>query len=53
MCSFLPPPVNPTCVWAASPGPLTTHPMIDNVMGGYSPIPEKRLQERMLEISLN
>ena len=33
--------------------PATSKPknMIDNVMGGYSPIPEKRLQERMLEIN--
>ena len=33
--------------------PATSKPknMIDNVMGGYSPIPEKRLQERMMEIN--
>jgi len=28
-----PPPVNPSWVWAASPGPLTTHPIIDIVIG--------------------
>ena len=28
-----PPPVRPICVWAASPGPLTTQPIIDNVIG--------------------
>ena len=32
MCTF-PPPVIPTCVIVASPGPLTTHPIIDTVMG--------------------
>ena len=29
----LPPPVIPISVCEASPGPLTTHPMIDNVIG--------------------
>ena len=28
-----PPPVIPISVWAASPGPFTTHPIIDNLMG--------------------
>ena len=28
-----PPPVNPIWVWDASPGPLTTHPIIDSVIG--------------------
>ena len=31
----LPPPVNPIWVWEASPGPLTTHPIIDNVIGSF------------------
>ena len=30
-----PPPVNPICVWAASPGPFTTHPIIDRVIGVF------------------
>ena len=29
----LPPPVIPISVWAASPGPLTTHPIIESVIG--------------------
>ena len=33
--SPLPPPVNPICVCEASPGPLTTHPIIDNVIGSF------------------
>ena len=28
-----PPPVKPISVWAASPGPLTTQPIIDRVIG--------------------
>ena len=31
----LPPPVIPISVWAASPGPLTTHPIMDNVIGFF------------------
>ena len=27
------PPVKPISVWAASPGPLTTHPIIESVIG--------------------
>ena len=34
MLSF-PPPVRPISVWEASPGPLTTHPIIDSVMGFF------------------
>ena len=30
-----PPPVMPTSVWAASPGPLTTHPIIDKEIGVF------------------
>ena len=30
-----PPPVKPTSVWAASPGPLTTHPIIDKLIGFF------------------
>jgi len=33
MLLFWPPPVIPISVWAASPGPLTTHPMIERVIG--------------------
>ena len=31
----MPPPVIPTSVIAASPGPLTTHPIIDKVKGVF------------------
>ena len=30
-----PPPVSPISVWAASPGPLTTQPIIDKVIGFF------------------
>ena len=33
--SPFPPPVNPICVCEASPGPLTTHPIIDSVIGSF------------------
>ncbi len=33
MLLSLPPPVMPMSVWAASPGPLTTHPIIERVIG--------------------
>ena len=29
----MPPPVIPISVWAASPGPFTTHPIMDKVIG--------------------
>ena len=32
---FCPPPVKPISVWAASPGPFTTHPIIDILMGFF------------------